>query len=175
MATGAGNLYPNWLGSASLSIPTNNVTTNVTVAGNSYTTTVNVVPQILLSSISTTTLVTNNPSEILAYTVPASGWYQTTYNCFAYHDSGSNWTSMSQLVWQVKKNNSVQSNTQVLIEPQYTSGASVSEFITLSGSGIVQASSGDLLEWTTDADPVGGDISAGFYSGFGFITLQKIA
>lgn len=175
MASG-GNLYPNWLGSASLSIPTNTINTTVTVPGiGSYATTVNVVPQILLSSISTALLDTNNPSEILALTVSAPGWYKTDYNGFAYHVSASNWTAMSQLIWNVKRNNTTLSNTQTLIEPQYNSGASVSEFITMPGSGVFSANAGDLIEWTTDADATGGgSINTGFYSGFGYITLQKI-
>lgn len=176
MATGGGNLYPNWLGAASLTIPTNTVVTNVNVQGiGNYTTTVNVVPQILLSSISTTTLDTNNPSEILSYTVPASGWYKTDYQGRAFHVSASNWNSMTQLTWNITKTpGGVLSNTQVLIEPQYMSGDSVSEFIAVSGSGVFYANLGDVLDFTTDANAPS-PISTGFSSGFGWITLQKIA
>lgn len=175
MATG-GNLYPNWLGSASLSLPTNTITTNVNVQGiGSYTTTVNVVPQILLSSLSSAVLNTDNPSEILSYTIPASGWYKSDWNGTASHASGSNWTSMSQLVWHVKKNGSVQSNTQTLVEPANIAGATVSEFIHIPGMGITQANAGDVFEYTTAATSAGAAITAGFSSGFGWITLQKIA
>lgn len=178
MATGGGNLYPNWLGSASLTIPTNTINTNVSVvtqAGvSTYTTRVNVVPDVLLSYRSTTTLDTNNPSELLTYTVPASGWYMTCYNGVASHASGSNWTSIAELNWYVTKNNSVQSNTQFLVEPQYISGYTVSEFISINGGGIVQANTGDSLQWVCDANALS-PISAGFSGGFGFITLQKIA
>lgn len=176
MATGAGNLYPNWLGTASLTIPNNQVNTTVNVQGiGSYTTPVQVVPQILLSSISTAVLDTNNPSEILSFTVPASGWYQTTYNATASHASVADWTNMSQLVWNVKKNNGVLSNTQLLVKPKQICGASVSEFITISGSGVFPANAGDLLEWQTDADPTTPTpITSNYFSGFNCITIQKI-
>jgi hypothetical protein len=177
MATGGGNLYPNWLGSASLTIPTNSVQTTVTVQGiPSYATTVNVVPQVLLSSISTATLNTADPSEVFSFVVPATGWYKSDWNCTASHVSASNWNSMSQLFWAVYKNGSLLSNTRTLIEPQYNSGASVSEFISMPGVGVFQANAGDILDWVTDADSVSGSpITAGFFSGFGFISLQKIA
>ena len=176
MATGGGNLYPNWLGSASVTLPNNALNTTVTVPGiGTYTTTVNVVPQILLSSISTAVLVTNNPSEILTYVIPASGWYKTEYQGRASHVSASNWNAMTQFVWRVDSSSlGVLSNTQVLIEPQYMSGDSVSEFICVSGSGVFYAPAGDTCQWTTDANAPS-PISAGFNSGFGWITLQKIA
>lgn len=179
MATGGGNLYPNWLGSASLTIPTNSINTSVSVvtqAGiSSYTTVVDVVPNILLSSRSTTTLNTANPSELLAYTIPASGWYQTIYGGVASHLAGSNWTSMTQLEWYAKVNNGPQSNTAVLIEPQYMSSDSVSEVCLVTGGGVFQANRGDTVEWTCDANATSGNITAGFFGGFNFITLQKIA
>jgi len=178
MATGGGNLYPNWLGSASLTIPTNSINTAVQVytqAGvSSFTTTVDVVPNILQSFPSTATLNTTNPSEMLAYTVPASGWYNTTFNGLGSHASGSNWTSIPQLTYNVKKNNTVQSNASLLIEPANMSGYTVSEFISVYGGGVVQANKGDVLEWTVDTYSPS-PISAGFFGGFGFITLQKIA
>jgi hypothetical protein len=179
MATGGGNLYPNWLGSASLTIPTNTVNTNVSVvtqAGvSTYTTTVDVVPKILQSFRSTTTLNTGNPSEMLAYTVPATGWYNTTFNAVGSHVSASNWNAISQLDWGVLVNNSVQSNTVLLVEPQYICGDSVSEFITLYGGGTFHANQGDVVEWTVDGNTGGGPaITTGFFAGFGFITLQKI-
>ena len=176
MATGGGNLYPNWLGSASVTLPNNAINTTVNVQGiGTYNTTVNVVPQILLSSISTTVLDTGNPSEILAYVIPVSGWYKADFNCTASHVSASNWNSMSQLFWAVYKNGTLLSNTRTLVEPQYISGASVSEFISLSGSGVFPASAGDILDFVTDADTVNvTPITSGFFSGFGWITLQKI-
>ena len=178
MATSGGNLYPNWLGSASLTIPTNTVQTTVSVQGGpSYATSINLVPQILLSSISTATINTADPSEIFSYTVPATGWYKTDFNCTASHVSASNWNAMSQLFWAVYKNGSLQSNTRTLIEPQYISGDSVSEFISLPGVGIIQANAGDILDWALDANVTGAGtpITTGFFAGFGFITLQKIA
>lgn len=179
MATGGGNLYPNWLGSASLTIPSNSVNTNVQVVTqggvSSYTTVINPVPQILLGFRSTTTLDTNNPSEMLTYTVPASGWYKTDFLAVASHDSGSNWTSIAEMNWYLTKNNSIQSNALLLVEPQYISGYTVSEFISLPGVGTIQANTGDVLQWVVDGNVNAGSINAGFYGGFGFITLQKIA
>jgi hypothetical protein len=178
MSSGGGNLYPNWLGSASLSIPSNTINTNVSIitqAGvSTYTTTVDVVPQVLQAFRSTTTLDTGNPSEMLAYTVPASGWYQTLYNGVASHASAGDWSNFSQLDWFVLKNNSVQSNTMFLIEPQYMSGDSVSEFISIQGGGLIQANVGDVLEWTVDGNTLGPAITSNYFAGFGFITIQKI-
>ena len=175
--TGGGNLYPNWLGSASLTVPSNTINTSVTVQGSNYSAAVNIVPQILLSNVSTTTLDTNNPSEVLSYTTPATGWYKTEYQGVGNHASGSNWTSMSQLQWYVKINNSLTSNTLLTVEPQYISGNSVSEYINVFGGGVFYATTGQTLEWTCDADPVGAGpaINTGFNGGFGWITLQKIA
>ncbi len=177
MATGGGNLYPNWLGSASLTLPTNSVNTTVTIPGQSnYTTYVNVVPQVILSSISTTVLNTNNPSEMISYIAPTSGWYKSEWNGSAFHDSASNWNSMAQLTWFMKRNNADMSNTITLIEPQYTCGDTVSERISMPGCGVISANAGDILEWVTDANAVGGGvITTGFSSGFGWITIQKIA
>lgn len=181
MSTGGGNLYPNWLGSASLSIPTNTINTSISVvtqAGvSTYTTTVDVVPDILLGFRSTTTINTGNPSEMLTYVVPANGWYKTEYLGVASHTgapttwAGSNFT---QLDWYVTKNNSVQSNTATLCQPRYICGDSVSEFISLPGTGIIQANTGDVLQWVTDGNATPA-VTANFFSGFGFITLQKIA
>ena len=175
-ATGGGNLYPNWLGSASLTIPNNTVTTNVTNQGSNYTTVVNVVPQILLSNVSTTTLNTDNPSEILTFTTAASGWYKTEYQGVASHVAASNWNAMSQLQYFLKVNNTVTSNTMITLDPQYVAGNSVSEFINMYGGGVFYATAGQTLEWTVDADPAGvSPIATGFSGGFGWITLQKIA
>ena len=173
-----GNLYPNWLGVPSLTIPSNTATTAVNVvtqAGiSTYTTVINVVPQILLGFTSTTTLNTANPSELLSYTVSLDGWYMTQYNGVAAHNSGQNWSNFSQLDWFVKKNNSIQAATTALIQPQYMSGDTVSALISVHGGGIIQANVGDVLEWTVDgnASPA---ISSGYAGGFSFITLQKIA
>ena len=174
MATGAGNLYPNWLGSASLTIPNNQVNTTVNVQGiGSYTTPVQLVPQILLSTISTSQLNTNNPSEVFAYTVPETGWYQSFFNAVASHTSAGDWSNMSQLDWYIKKNNSLLSNTALLVQPQYICGDTVSEFISLTGGGIFPANAGDLLEWTTDGNATPA-ITSNYFSGFEFIALQKI-
>jgi hypothetical protein len=171
---GGGNLYPNWLGSASLSVPGNSVNTTVSVNGSNYATTVNIVPLTVLSAASNQTLNTDNPNEIVSYTVPASGLYKTDYQGVGSHATGSNWTSMSQLRWYVKVAGTLNSNTMLTIEPQYSGGASVSEFINLFGSGVFTASAGQLLEWTVDADAAAGSITTGFSGGFGWITLQKI-
>lgn len=171
---GGGNLYPNWLGSASLSIPTNSINTTVTVGSSNYNTSVNIVPITLLASPSNQTLNTDNPNEIISYTVPASGVYQTCYQGVGSHASGSNWTSMSQLRWYVKVDNTVNSNTMLTIEPQYNAGASVVEFINMFGGGVFSANAGQTLEWTVDADAVAGSITTGFSGGFGWVTLQKI-
>lgn len=176
MATGAGNLYPNWLGTPTAVIPNNSVNTTVNIQGiKSYTTTVNVVPQVLLSSISTAELVTNNPSEVFSYTVPETGWYMTHYNAFAYHTSAGDWSNLSQLDWYVKNNNVLQSNSALIVKPQFICGDSVSEFISLAGQGVFPANAGDVLEWTTDGNTGGGPvITSNYFSGFEFISLQKI-
>ena len=171
---GGGNLYPNWLGSASLSIPNNSVNTTVSVGASNYNTTVNLVPITLLASASNQTLDTDNPNEILSYTLPASGLYKTDYQGVASHASGSNWTSMSQLRWYVKVDNALTSNTLLTTEPQYIAGATVSEFINIFGSGVFSANAGQVLDWTVEADAVAGSITTGFSGGFGWITLQKI-
>jgi hypothetical protein len=171
---GGGNLYPNWLGSASLTVPSDLINTTVYVAGSNYATTVNVVPLTILSGASNQTLNTDNPNEIISYTLPASGLYKTDYQGVGSHASGSNWNSMSQLRWYVKVDNTVNSNTICTIEPQYWAGASVSQFINTFGSGVFSANAGQTLEWTVDADAVSGSITTGFSGGFGWITLQKI-
>lgn len=173
-----GNLYPNWLGVPSLTIPSNTATTavNVVTQGgiSTYTTVVNVVPLILQAFTSTTALNTANPSEMLSYTVPLDGWYMTNYHGVASHNSGSNWSNFTQLDWYVKKNNVAQTATAILIEPQYMSGDTVTAQISVQGGGLLQASAGDLLEWTVDgnASPA---ISSGYAGGFSWITIQKIA
>ncbi len=171
---GGGNLYPNWLGSATLTLPNNLINTTVSVGGSNYTTAVNVVPSIILTSASNQTLNTDNPNEIVSYTLPTSGYFQTTYQGVGSHAAGSNWTSMSQLRWYVKIDNTLNSNTLLTVEPEYMGGASVSEFINLFGGGVFSANAGQVLEWTVDADAVAGSITTGFSGGFGFITLQKI-
>lgn len=179
MSTG-GNLYPNWLGTASLSIPSNTIQTNVqvqTIAGlSSYTTTINPVPQILMGFRSTTTLNTGNPSEMLTYVVPATGWYQTNFQGVASHvGGGATWSNanFTQLDWYVTKNNAVQSNTALLVQPEFICGDSVSEFISLSGSAVLPANQGDVLQWVTDgnASPA---VTSNYFSGFYGITIQKI-
>lgn len=180
MATGGGNLYPNWLGSASLSIPNNSVTTSVNVQTqlglSSYATIVDIVPQILLGFRSTTTINTGNPSEMLTYEVPATGWYQTMFQAVASHvGGGTTWSNgnFTQLDWYVTKNGSVQSNTALICQPQTIGGDSVSEFISLSGSAIVQASQGDALQWVTDGNATPA-VTSNYFSGFSGITIQKI-
>jgi hypothetical protein len=145
------------------------------VGSSNYNTSVNVVPSIVLASASNQILNTDNPSEIISYTVPASGFYQTTWQGVGSHTPGSNWSSMSQLRWYVKVNNTVNSNTILTIEPEYLAGASVSQFINIFGGGVFSANAGQVLEWTVDADAASGSITSGFSGGFGFITLQKIA
>lgn len=172
--TGGGNLYPNWLGSASLTIPNDLINTTVSVGGSNYTTSVNVVPLVLLGSASNQTINTDNPSEILSYVLPASGVYKTDYQGLGSLASGSNWTSMNQLRWYVKVDNTLNSNTMLTIEPQYLAGNTVSQFINIFGSGVFSANAGQTLEWTADADAVAGSITTGFSNGFGWITLQKI-
>lgn len=171
---GGGNLYPNWLGAASLSIPSNLINTTVSVAGSNYTTSVNVAPLILLATPSNQVINTDNPSEIVTYVLPASGLYKTDYQGIGSHASGSNWTSMSQLRWYVKVAGALNSNTLLTIEPQYSGGASVSEFINVFGSGVFSANAGQTLEWTADADATAGSITTGFSNGYGWVTLQKI-
>ena len=173
--TGGGNLYPNWLGAASLTVPNNTVNTNVTVQNSNYTTAVNIVPQILLSNVSTTVLNTDNPSEVLAFVTTASGWDKTEYQGVGSHAAASNWTSMNQLQYYLKIDNTVNSNTMITINPQYQSGNSVSQFVNIYGGGVFYANSGQTLEWTVDGDTPGGAITTGFNGGFGWITLQKIA
>jgi len=172
---GGGNLYPNWLGSASLTVPGNTIVTTTTYGSSNVTTTVNLVPLTLLTSASNAVLDTDNPSEILGFTVPATGVYKTDYQGVASHDSGSNWTSMSQLRWYVKVDNTLNSNTLLTVEPQYIAGQTVSEFINIFGSGVFSANAGQVLDWTVEADAVAGSITTGFSGGFGWITLQKIA
>ena len=180
MATGGGNLYPNWLGSASLTIPSNTINTNVNVQTqlglSSYTTYVDVVPQILLGFRSTTTLDTGNPSEMLTYQVPATGWYQTMFQGVASHaggGSGADWSNLSQIDWYVTKNNGVLSNTAVIVQPKNICGDSVSEFISLSGSAVLPANQGDVLQWVTDGNATPA-ITSNYFSGFYGITIQKI-
>ena len=176
MSLGGGNLYPNWLGSASLTIPNNTVVTTVSVSGQSYNTTVNIVPTLLMSTLSTATMNTNNPSEIFGVIVKDAGWYNTTFQGYGEHDSGSNWNQVNQLTWYIKVNNTQQSNTQTLVEPQYSSGDTVSEFVNMYGGGCFYAPANALIEWTTDGNHTGGSpITSGYRIGFGFITLQKIA
>ena len=178
MATGGGNLYPNWLGSASLSIPNNSVTTSVNVQTqlglSSYATVVDLVPQILLGFRSTTTLNTTNPSEMLTYEVPATGWYQTMFQGVASHTGGgTNWSNFSQLEWHVTQNNGVLSNTALITDPKNVCGDSVSEFVSLSGSAVFPASQGDVLQWVTDGNATPA-VTSNFFSGFYGITIQKI-
>ena len=180
MSSGGGNLYPNWLGSASLSIPTNTINTSISVvtqAGvSTYTTTVDVVPEILMGFRSTATINTGNPSEILTYTVPASGWYTTSFQGVASHVgapttwAGSNFT---QLDWYITKNNGVLSNTALIVQPDTICGDSVSEFISLTGNALVQANAGDVLQWVTDGNATPA-VTANFFSGFANVTIQKI-
>lgn len=167
---------PYWLGTPNATAVDNEITTTTTISSITYyNTPVNVVPQVLLAAVSTTTLDTDNPSELLAYTLPQTGWFKTDYQGYAYTDSGFNWNQISQLRYYMKKNNSEMSNTEILIDPQYANGASVSQRIFQTGGGVFPASAGDLLEWTCDADHAGGSpITSNVYGGFGWITLQKI-
>lgn len=177
----AQSVYPNWLGTASLSIPSNTVQTNVnvqTVAGlSSYTTVINPVPQILLGFRSTATLNTGNPSELLTYTAPASGWYETVYQAVASHTGApATWSNanFTQLDWYVTVNNGIQSNTSVIVQPDKICGDSVSEFISLPGRGLFRANAGDTIQWVTDGNATPA-VTSNYFSGFYGISIQKIA
>lgn len=166
--------YASWFGTPAPVVADNELKTSITISSITNTnTTVNVVPQVILFGVSTATLNTGNPSEIISYTLPATGFYSTQYNGFAFHAGGCNWSNMSQLDWFVKVNNAVQSNTVTLVQPQYICGDSASQFISILGGGIFYGTQGDVLEWTTDgnASPA---ITTGFNSGFSWISLQKI-
>lgn len=172
--------YASWFGVPVVSVGDNKITTGVNVQTqfglSSYTTYVDVVPQILLGFRSTTTLNTNNPSEMLTYEVPATGWYQTMFQGVASHaggGSGADWSNLSQLDWYVTKNNGVLSNTAVIVQPKNICGDSVSEFISLSGSAILPADQGDVLQWVTDGNATPA-ITSNYFSGFYGITIQKI-
>ena len=180
MATGGGNLYPNWLGSASLTIPSNSINTNVNVQTelglSSYTTIVDVVPNILLGFRSTTTLNTANPSEMLTYQVPATGWYQTMFQGVASHGGApATWSNagFTQLNWYLTNNGSVLSNTQLICQPTNICGDSVSEFISLTGNAVFPANQGDQLQWVTDGNATPA-VTSNYFSGFYGITIQKI-
>jgi hypothetical protein len=167
---------PNWLGTPQLTAVNNQLTTTTTISSITYyNTPVNVVPQVILTNISTAQLNTNNPSEIISYTIPQNGWYKTDYTGFAFHVSAGDWSNLSQLDWYAKKNNSIQSNTTFICKPEFICGDSVSEFISIYGGGLFPASNGDLIEWTTDGNTGGGPaITSNYFSGFSQITIQKI-
>ncbi len=167
-------MNPNWLGNASSTIPSNTLITNVTVGGSNYTTSVNAVPRILLSTLSTAILNTSVPSRIYSFTTPATGWYSSSWNAYADHATGSNWTNWT-IDYSVRVANTIQSNTcYQLYEPINCSGQTVAEIMTQSGGGIFYAVAGQLIEWAVNADIPTGTVTTGYNGGFGFITLQKI-
>lgn len=168
--------FPYWLGTPPITSPNNSITIDTQISTiNLPNTTVNIVPQVVLFGLSTATLNTANPSEILSYTLPETGFYNTQYNGAAFHSGSSNWSSISQLDWYAKKNGALQSNTATIVKPQFICGDSVSEFISLLGGGVFFGSNGDVIEWTTDGNTGGGPaITTGFNSGFSWITIQKI-
>lgn len=166
---------PYWLGTPNVTAVDNEITTTTTISSITYyNTSVNVVPQVILAAVSTAVLNTNNPSEVIAYTVPQTGWYKTEYNGSAFHaGGGADWSNFSQLEWHLKKNNVNVSNTYFICKPKQICGDSVSEFISIYGGGVFPASAGDLLEWTTDGNATPA-ITSNYNSGFSWITLQKI-
>ena len=165
---------PYWLGTPPATAVDNELKTTVTISTiTNYNTTVNVVPQVILFGLSTAVLNTGNPSEIIGYTLPATGFYMTQYNGTASHTGAGNWSNFSQLDWYAKRNNALLSNTVTIVQPQFICGDSVSEFISILGGGVFFGSNGDLIEWTTDGNATPA-ITSGYNSGFSWITLQKI-
>lgn len=168
---------PYWLGTPPATAVNNEVRTTTTISSITYyNTPVNVVPQVLLATRSTTTLNTNNPSEILTYVVPASGWFQTHFVGVGSHvGGGATWSNanFTQLDWYVTRNNGVLSNTALICDPRFIGGDSVSEFISLTGTGVFPANQGDVLQWVTDGNAIPA-VTSNYFSGFGSITLQKI-
>lgn len=168
---------PNWLGTPQATAVDNEIKTTTTISSITYyNTTVNVVPQVLLATRSTTTLNTNNPSELLTYVVPQSGWFKSDWIGVASHTgggTGADWSNFSQLDWYMTRNNGVQSNTATIIKPQFICGDSVSEFVSIAGSGIIPANAGDVIQWVCDGNATP-PISSNYFGGFGWITWQKI-
>ena len=165
---------PYWLGTPPATAVDNEIRTTVTISSiTNYNTPVNVVPQVILFGVSTAQLNTGNPSEILSYTLPATGFYKTDYNGVANHTGAGDWSNFTQLDWFVKKNNTTLSNTFLICKPKQISGDTVSEFISLNGGGVFFGSNGDVLEWTTDGNATPA-ITSNYFSGFSWITLQKI-
>lgn len=169
--------FPYWLGSPPVVATNNEITIDTTISSINFTNTVvNVVPQVLLATRSTTTLNTGNPSELLTYVVPQTGWYKSDWVGVASHaggGSGADWSNFSQLDWYMTRNNGVQSNTAVIVKPQFICGDSVSEFISIPGTGVIPATAGDVLQWTCDGNATPAQTS-NYFGGFGWITLQKI-
>lgn len=177
MSINGNNLYfPNWLGTPPLATVTDNeIKTTNTISTVTYSnTTVNVVPRVLLTSLSTAVLNTNNPSEIYSANLPETGWYKTEYTGAAAHSGAGDWSNFSQLDWFVKVDNTVQSNTAFICQPQYICGDSASQLISISGGGVFYGTAGQLVEWTTDGNATPA-ITSGYSSGFSFISIQKIA
>ena len=167
---------PYWLGTPPATAVDNEVRTTTTISSITYyNTTVNVVPQVLLATRSTTTLNTDNPSELLTYVIPATGWYKSEWMGVASHAGGgvADWSNFSQLDWYMTRNNGIQSNTATIIKPQFTCGDSVSEYVSIPGCGIVPANAGDTFQWVCDGNATPAQTS-NYFGGFGWITLQKI-
>lgn len=168
------SLSPYWLGTPPATAVDNEIKTTTTISSITYyNTPVNVVPQVLLATRSTTTLNTGNPSELLTYVVPASGWFKSEWMGVGSHTGGGDWSNFSQMDWYMTRNNGIQSNTATIIQPQYICGDSVSEFVSIPGSGVIPANTGDVIQWVCDGNATPA-ITSNYFGGFGWITWQKI-
>lgn len=186
--------YPYWLGDPPISANEANIAnititesitldSNATVnqyiqnigANSNYTTNINLVPTIYLSSLSSSQLVDINPTEILTASNIGTGWYKTDYLGWAGHVAGSNWDNGDELNYFVKVNTVVQSNTRINVRPAYNHDNLASELCFVYGGGVFYASSiSNTLEWTVGWNPQTPNKDTGFNGGFQFITLQKI-
>jgi len=147
--TGGGNLYPNWLGSASLTIPNNQLVVNGKV--------VNVVPTVYLTNQSVSSVPAN--TKTLVYTLPgryASGSYAINAEFQTQNTGGGNtvYAAGDSVDWTVQGIGDASTDyAECVYRPfyaSYTDGAGTSSTV-----GIVKATPSGITAITNDNTQIG--------------------
>ena len=147
--TGGGNLYPNWLGSASLTIPNNQIVVNGAV--------VNVVPTVYLTNQSVASVTAN--TKTLVYTLPgrfAAGTYAINAEFQTQNTAGGNtaYATGDSVDWTVQGIGDANPDyAECVYRPYYTcytDGAGSG-----STTGIVKATPSGVTAITNDNTQIG--------------------
>lgn len=152
MATsGGGNLYPNWLGSASLTIPNNQIVVNGK--------TVNVVPTVYLTNQSISSVAPN--VKTLVYTLPgtyAAGVYQINAELQVQNTSGGQtaYAAGDGVDWIIQGIGDANPDySEASCQPYYSCVVTSSGSGAASSQGVVRVSPTGLTAITNDGTQIG--------------------